>query len=64
MAQTLFIAMFYTQGRSLAMKNEVSQMSSKINKKWLLQVAFHETVVRSQTFEDQSRKKPPLLHKA
>jgi hypothetical protein len=33
MAQTLFIAMFYTKGRSLAMKNEVSQMSTKINKK-------------------------------
>jgi len=61
MAQTLFIAMFYTKGRSLATKNEVSQMSSKINIKQLLQVTFHETVVHSQAFEDQSRKKPSLL---
>jgi hypothetical protein len=64
MAHTLFIAMFYTKGRSLAMKNEVFQMSSKINKKQLLQVAFHENVVHSQDFEDQPRKKPSLLHKS
>jgi hypothetical protein len=53
--------MFYTKGRLLAMKNALSQMSSKINTKQLLHVAFHETKVHSQAFVDQSRRKPFLM---
>jgi len=63
MTQTLFIAMLYNKGRSLAMKNEVPQITSKINKKQLFQVTFLENIVHCHAFQDQSRKKPSLLDK-